>query len=332
MDEPKKKFAALRRLARESAPSRWSRKELAQVTLMKGAHQETLAPLLRDCPVKVMAAGEILLRAGEPCQALYLVLSGRLQMEDMTLSLPDTMIRAGDCIGELFLLDKTIVTGTVTAAEPTRLLVLDRNNAWALIRKSHEIARNWLLLLAERTRLSGIIAGNEELKTTHGHQLTHDERTGLHSRNWLESILPREVTRSATDGAPLGFLLAEIDGFVDYVAQFGLAAGDEACRIAAETLASNLRPTDLIATYGSAQFAIVLPNADIASACLAGERVRKAISKANMPNFGENGARLTVSLGATQLQPSGDAAALLAAAESALQMAKSRGGNRVGMR
>lgn len=332
MEESKKKFAALRRLARESAPSRWSRKELAQVSLMKGAHQETLAPLLRDCPVKVMANGEILMRAGEPCQALYLVLSGRLQLEDSASTLPPIPIRAGDCIGELFLLEKTMMKGTVMAAEATRLLVIDRNSAWALIRKSHEIARNWLQLLAERTRFSGIIAGDEELKTTHGHQATHDQRTGLHNRAWLDALLPREITRSTTDRAPLGLILAEIDGFAQFAERFGATAADEACRIVAETLGNNLRPTDMIASYGTAQFAIVLPNADIASTCLAGERVRKAVSKAGTLSSDTHTPTLTISVGATQLQSPADASALLAAAETALQMAKSRGGNRVGMR
>jgi diguanylate cyclase (GGDEF)-like protein len=332
MSDSNKKFAFLRRKARELAATRFSRKELAQTALLKGAHQETIAPLLNDCPVKLLMTGDMLVRAGEPCQALYIVLSGRLQMESSTSTVPATPIRAGDCIGELFLLQKAVVAATVIAAEPTRVLVIDRNIAWTLIRTSPEIARNWLSLLAQRTQITGSVGTNIELRTSHGSQAMHDECTGLYNRHWLEATLPRQIARSASSEEPLGLLLAELDGFADYVAHFGKEAGDLMCRGAAKTILTNVRPTDLVACYGNAQFAIVLPDADIAGACLAAERVRQAVNRAGALISKESGLpAFTASIGATQAQPSADALALLAAAEAALQMAKNSGGNRVGM-
>jgi diguanylate cyclase (GGDEF)-like protein len=333
MDQLKKTFAELRRKARELGSTRWSRKELAQVALLKGAHQETIVPLLRDCPVKSLGSGEVLLFAGDPCRAIYMVLSGRLRIEEPSAKAAATPIRAGDCIGELALLEKTVVAATISALEPTRLLVIDRNTAWTLIRTSHEIARNWLLLFAERSRVSGVIAGSAELKTSHGHHPTHDECTGLYNRNWLDAMLPRQIARSTASGAPLGLILTEIDGFTDYVARFGPGAGDQACRAVAEILGINFRPTDLITCYGTAQFAVVLPDTDTAGACLAGERLRQAINAAKAHGLDENGSSaLTLSIGATQFKPSTNASTLLAAAQAALQLAKSSGGNRVGMR
>lgn len=333
MDQSKKTFEDTRREARVSASARWSRKELAQIALLKDTHQETIAPLLRDCPVRSLASGEVLLRAGETCQALYLVLSGRLRMAGPSSTIPDMFVRAGDSIGELFLLKDAVIAPTISATEPTRLLVIGRDVAWALIRASHEIARNWLSLLAERTRVGGVIAGNEELKTSHGHHTSHDERTGLHNRHWLESVLPRQIARSTASHAPLGLLLVEIDGYADYVARSGPAAGDQACHAVAQVLVNNFRPTDLVVCYGTAQFAVVLPDSNVASACAVGERVRHAISRAGATRSDEGAAlSLTVSVGATELQPSADAPAFLAAAEAALQMAKTSGGNRVGMR
>lgn len=333
MDQSKKTFEDIRREARASVSARWSRKELAQIALLKDAHQETIAPLLRDCPVRSLASGEVLFRPGEPCQALYMVLSGRLRMEGPSSTIPDVFVRAGDSIGELSLLKDAVVASTISATEPTRLLIIDRNAAWALIRASHEIARNWLSLLAERTRVRGLIAGNEELKTTHGHLASHDERTGLYNRHWLESILPRQIARSTASKAPLGLLLIEIDGFADYVARSGPVAGDKVCYAVARLLASNFRPTDLVVSYGAGQFAVVLPDSNVANACIVGERVRHAVSRAEAIMFGESPSfSLTVSVGATELQPSIDAPVFLAAAEAALQMAKTSGGNRVGMR
>ncbi len=328
MNKPDKKFAFLRRKARELASTRWSRKELAQITLLKDAHQESIAPILRDCPVRVLAAGEVLLRAGEPCQALFLVLSGRLRIEDLS----GTPIKVGDSIGELFLLEKTDVAFTITATEPTRLLVIDRDIAWALIRRSHEIARNWLGLFAKRTRVSGTITGSQEFKTSHSNDAAHSEQPGLHNRHWLDTMLPRYIARSSAGKKPLGLLLIEVDGFADYVARLGESAGDQALQALARTIVFNLRPTDLVVSYGTAQLAVVLPESDATDACLVGERVRKAVSQAGALAPDQSVLHsLSVSIGATEYRSATDAPKLLAAAEAALNMAKTSGGDRVAM-
>jgi diguanylate cyclase (GGDEF)-like protein len=100
----------------------------------------------------------------------------------------------------------------------------------------------------------------------------------------------------------------------------------------AQLLVKNFRPTDLVVHYGDGQFAVVLPDTNVANACVVGERVRHAVSQAEAIMPGQSASlSLTVSVGATELQPSTDAPAFLAAAETALQMAKTSGGNRVGM-
>jgi len=332
MDKSKKKFEDMRREARASAHTRLSRKELAQVSLLKGAHQEKIVPLLQDCSVRVLADGDVLLRAGETCKALYVVLSGELRMRYPAAEIPDTPLRAGDCIGEIFLLDRATIAATISARELTRVLVIDRAAAWALIGASHEIARNWLLLLAERTAFSGTIAGSDALKTSHKRYTTHDEITGLNNRHWLESMLPRQIARNTASKTPLGLLLVEIDAFADYAIKFGQDAADLACRTAAEILVNNLRPTDSVVCYGTALFAVVLPESNAANGCIIAERVRHAVSHATalMPDDSVLPA-FTVSIGVTQFDPPAGAAAFLADAEAALHMAKAAGGDRVGM-
>jgi len=332
MDQSKKRFEDMRRQARATAATRLSRKELAQVALLKDAHQERIVPILESCPIQVMNGGDVLLRAGEACKALYIVLSGRLRMHDPAGEMPDTFIRAGDVIGEVFLLDKAVLAATVTVAEPARVLVIDRGSAWALLGASHEIARNWLLLLAERTAFSGTIAGSDALKTSHKRYTTHDEITGLNNRHWLESMLPRQIARNTASKTPLGLLLVEIDAFADYAIKFGQDAADLACRTAAEILVNNLRPTDSVVCYGTALFAVVLPESNAANGCIIAERVRHAVSHATalMPDDSVLPA-FTVSIGVTQFDPPAGAAAFLADAEAALHMAKATGGDRVGM-
>ncbi|HLF22499.1 MAG TPA: GGDEF domain-containing protein [Burkholderiales bacterium] len=314
------------------ATARHSRRDLAQIGLLKGAHQEGIMPLLRNCPVLLMENGDVLLAAGESCDAVYMVMSGRLRMQDPSGDVADILVDAGDTIGELSLFQNAVLASTVSAIESSRVVVVERKIAWALIGASHQIARNWLALLASRSRVNGVIAGSEELKTTHGGHATLDEVTGLHNRRWLEGMLPRQMTRSATSQEPLTLLLVEIDKFHGYTQRLGPTVGDHACHAVAQTLVESIRPTDLVASYGPAQFAVVLPDSNVAGACQVGERLRHAVSKLTVGVSDDNaGSPLTVSVGVTAFQPTSDARSFLATGEAALKAARISGGNRVGM-
>lgn len=314
------------------ATARHSRRDLAQIGLLKGAHQESIMPLLRNCPVLLMANGDVLLSAGEPCDAVYMVMSGRLRMQDPSGAVADILVDAGDTIGELSLFQNAVLASTVSAIESSRVVVIERKIAWALVGASHQIARNWLALLASRSRVDGVIAGSEELKTTHGGHATLDEVTGLHNRRWLESMLPRQMSRSATSQEPLTLLLVEIDKFDNYRQRLGPTVGDHACHAVAQQLVESIRPTDLVASYGPAQFAVVLPDSDAANACQVGERLRHAVSKLTVGASDDSaGSPLTVSVGVSTCQPTTDARSFLVSGEAALKMARISGGNRVGM-
>lgn len=289
-------------------------------------------PLLRNCPVLLVANGDVLLAAGESCDAVYMVLSGRFRMQDPSGAVADILIDAGDTLGELSLVQNAVISSTVSAIEPSRVVVIERKVAWALVGASHQIARNWLALLASRTRVSGVIAGSEELKTTHGGHATLDEVTGLHNRRWLESMLPRQMTRSVTNNESLTLCLVEIDNFDEYTRRLGPNVGEHACHAVAQQLVENIRPTDLIAAYGSAQFAIVLPNADAEGACEVGERLRRAVSELTVGASENNGSSpLTISVGISPCQPESDLRSFLASGEAALKMVRISGGNRVGV-
>ncbi len=313
-----------------TAPPPFAAQELAQLKLFKEADLEAVAPLLGGCRIRSLKPGEILVRAGESCPALYLVLGGCLRAQDPSATVPDTLIKTGDSLGELFLLQDAVVPWTISAIEPTRVIAVDGKTAWVLIATSHAFARNLLALMAERARVGGTVAAGGELRTSYKRHATIDETTGLHNRAWLESILPRQMMRSAMNNDPLALLLVEIDALADYHAQLGVEAGDHVRYAVAQTLINNVRPTDLVACYGPAQFAVVLPEADLAGALLVGERVRNAASEAViLMSDGSILPSVTISAGAAQFQPGTDAVVFLAVAEAALHAAQRSGGNRV---
>lgn len=312
------------------APSSFDERELARVNLFKGADLVALLALLRECRVRLLGPGEALVRAGESCPALYLVLGGRLRAQDPSSTVPDSLIRAGDSLGELFLLQDAVVPWTISAVDGAKVLAIDAKTAWALVAASHAFAQNLLALMAERARVGGNVAAGRELRASYQRHATLDETTGLHNRTWLESILPRQMTRSAMNNEPLGLLLIEIDELADYRTRFGAEAADHARYAVAQTLINNVRPTDLVACYGPAQFAVVLPEAGLDGALHVGERLRGAVSEAVIL-MSDNSIlpSITVSVGAAQLEPSTDAPAFLALAHASLQSAKRTGGNRV---
>jgi diguanylate cyclase (GGDEF)-like protein len=333
MDKTKKTFAELRRIARETAPMRWSRRGLAQILLFKGAHQESIAPLLRDCPVRVLASGEVLLLAGEPCESVFIVLSGSLCEEGPSAALPGTIFSAGDSIGKSILREKVVFKSAISAMEPTRLLVIDRETGWSLVRKSREIAHNWRSPRAGRKHVGGESPAGEASQISDVDHVTQDEYLGLRQRHWLDSTLPRQLARSAVAKEPLALLLVEIDGFADYAAQFGKTAGDRAYRIVAQVLVLSVRPTDTVVRYGAGQLVVVLPTSNLTNACVVGERMRKAVSQSEaLPLDPSMPHSLTLSVGVSEFQPSRDAQALIAAAAIALDLARTSGGDRVAMR
>lgn len=312
------------------ATARHSRRDLAQVALLKGAHQERIMPLLGGCPVLLLDAGEVLLQAGDTCEAVYLMLNGRLRMQDPTGRAPDVLVDAGDTIGELALFQTAVIARTVSAIEPSRVVVIDRQTAWKLVSVSHHISRNWLALLASRSRVSAVIDGAEELQTIHGGHPTLDESTGLHNRRWLESMLPRQMNRSATARAPLALLLIEIDRLDDVVKSAGPSAGERTRRVVAQALVEAVRPTDLVVSYGPAQFVVVLPDSEASNALQVGERLRHAVRTATT-NADPEVAQATVSIGIAQFQPEATMSAFLRAAEATLRAVKVAGGDRVGI-
>ena len=307
-----------------------SEQDLAQFHLFKEVAMSAVVPLLREAPVRTLEAGQVLLRAGDPCAALYLVLAGALRLRGPSSGVPDAVAKVGDSVGELFLVPDARAPWTVSALESARLLCVDRQTANRLIDVSHAFARNFVSLLTQRLRIGNDIAGSDALKTAYQRHATLDEITGLHNKNWLDTMLPRQLLRSSMAKTPLGLLLVEIDGFADYRAQFGAVAADHARCAVAQTLIHSVRPTDLIACHGPAQFAIVLPDADLPGACTVGERVCAAVNEAVILMSDESILpSITVSVGAAEFEASMDAAVLLRAAENLVQAAKRTGGNRV---
>jgi diguanylate cyclase (GGDEF)-like protein/PAS domain S-box-containing protein/putative nucleotidyltransferase with HDIG domain len=154
---------------------------------------------------------------------------------------------------------------------------------------------------------------------------TRDPLTGCLNRRSFFERFEREWQGSIRYGHPLSCIMVDIDHFKSINDEFGHSAGDLVLRKVAATLHQVARDTDVVCRYGGEEFCVLLPNIDVASAKLAGERLRAAIEAIDFEqrtitaSFGIS----AISLGAKDMQE------LLDQADKCLYVAKRRGRNRV---
>lgn len=168
---------------------------------------------------------------------------------------------------------------------------------------------------------------------------TTDPLTGLNNRRRFLELAEVEMARLRRYGRPVLVLMLDIDRFKAINDSHGHATGDRALVRLAEVCRSELRDTDHIGRLGGEEFAIILPETPLASACEVAERLRHRLALADVPlndlpldpaDLGQGCIRMTVSIGVAM---SGEDDACieraLGRADRALYEAKAAGRNRV---
>jgi diguanylate cyclase (GGDEF)-like protein len=166
-----------------------------------------------------------------------------------------------------------------------------------------------------------------------------DFLTGALTRRQLDKALTQEWLRVQRSGAPLAVLLADIDGFTAYNAEFGEEKGDDCLReIAGALRTAAHRPADLLGRYAGGRFALLLPETEAHGASAVAQRAIEAVDALEIVHAASTGrSRITLSVGGgcrkasrTTVQATEAAVPddLIMAAERALDVAKSGGGHR----
>jgi diguanylate cyclase (GGDEF)-like protein len=152
-----------------------------------------------------------------------------------------------------------------------------------------------------------------------------DPLTGLLNRRYIEERLAEEINRADRSGAPVTFMMLDVDEFKSYNDKYGHPAGDEALELIGQILRENLRGADVAARYGGEEFSVLLPETSIDEAEAIAERIRRHVEETKFPKR-----RVTVSIGIATLSGSVNSAELLKkASDRALYKAKDSGRNNV---
>jgi diguanylate cyclase (GGDEF)-like protein len=157
-----------------------------------------------------------------------------------------------------------------------------------------------------------------------------DALTGAKSRRAFLEYAAEEFQRTRRYGRPLGLVMLDIDAFKAVNDDRGHAAGDEALAgVAAVCLAQLRAGIDHCGRLGGEEFAIVLPETELAGAKAFAERLCAAIRELRFQAAGQVFG-VSASIGVATLTAADDGVgALMARADGALYLAKGAGRDRV---
>jgi diguanylate cyclase (GGDEF)-like protein len=184
--------------------------------------------------------------------------------------------------------------------------------------------------LAESLARQAVVAlENARLHAIVERQALVDGLTGLANRRRSDEMLHLELTRAARLGAPIAFVLLDVDRFKSINDRFGHPAGDAVLREVATLLAETVREIDLAGRWGGEEFALILPGTDLDGGVQLAERLRAALEERPIKAAPKTELFVTASFGVAAFPGNGTEDELVAAADAALYEAKGSGRNRV---
>lgn len=313
-------------------PPRVTTDMLAQLPLFEGERAETLAGLAPLCHVESVARDSVLLDPQRSEDRAFLILEGEVQVRlgrhgDQVLA----TLGAGQCVGEMSVIECAPPSALVTARTACQLLVIEGIVLRNLLENSSVVPRNLLRMLARRVRKDNVILRHSlEQQAASAQHARLDALTGLLNRRWLDETLPELVVQHHLQGQQLTLLMIDIDRFKSFNDTYGHLAGDQVLIAVARALQRDVRSGDHAARFGGEEFLIVLPNTATVEAGRIATRLRRNIKRTSLSTHdGTPLPGISVSIGLAEGLPGESADSLLARADAALYQAKQDGRDRL---
>jgi diguanylate cyclase (GGDEF)-like protein/PAS domain S-box-containing protein len=151
-----------------------------------------------------------------------------------------------------------------------------------------------------------------------------DELTRVGNRRAGMVALDRRLAELTRYGLPFGLLYLDLDNFKELNDRLGHAAGDEALRMVAATLAHNVRSGDEVMRWGGEEFVVVCPGVDVRLLTSLAERLKVLVATSVIIDEHRT-LKTTVSIGGTLALPDDDIPTLLARADALMYVSKAAG-------
>ncbi|CAN5563702.1 hypothetical protein BH10CYA1_BH10CYA1_65040 [soil metagenome] len=177
-----------------------------------------------------------------------------------------------------------------------------------------------------------LLLAKQEIEVLHSreaYRASIDPLTGLYNLEFLVGFLQQQLLFSFRQRLAVGMAIIDIDNFALLNDEFGYDVGDVVISTIANRLLNITRSSDLIARYGGDEFAVVLPNTEIAGVKVLAEKVRLEVEQLGFGKGpGKKGPQVTVSVGCAHFNMEDlNPETILRDAKLALQKAKEAGRN-----
>jgi diguanylate cyclase (GGDEF)-like protein len=176
-------------------------------------------------------------------------------------------------------------------------------------------------LLSELDDLRGEVARLKARLAEAENLADRDVLTPVLNRRALMRELSRIRTFSQRYGSPASLVYFDLAGFKSVNDRFGHAAGDAALQAVARRLIALVRESDVVGRMGGDEFAVILVQADAATAQAKAAALAEAVERAPV-EFGEWSAPLHLAWGVCEISPDADPEAIVAAADAAMYARK----------
>ena len=158
-----------------------------------------------------------------------------------------------------------------------------------------------------------------------------DGLTALANRKAFDAEIARLSQQAQADGLGYCMVMMDIDHFKVFNDTYGHQVGDDVLRLVARTLGECVRSGDMAARYGGEEFAILLPQTTLPAALKLANALRATIESMSLTRrkSGDKLSRITLSGGVAEMAVGESPDSVVARADAALYLAKSRGRNRI---
>ncbi|MCJ7766192.1 MAG: GGDEF domain-containing protein [Thiovulaceae bacterium] len=151
----------------------------------------------------------------------------------------------------------------------------------------------------------------------------HDELTKSYNRRYFNMKVQKHIDLFRRYGQEFSMIMFDIDDFKKINDAHGHDMGDQILRSIVNDVKKQIRSSDILCRIGGEEFAVILPETKLEEACIAAEKIRKAVA---MQRYIEN-AKVTISLGVDTFDEKYDFNSFYRAVDSFLYKSKRSGKN-----